>query len=213
MTGLRVLLWHRHAVVRDGLALLLAELDEVDEVRLASCSSRLADLAVEQGSDCAVVDLDDPSISWGDLAALASDGTVRVVGLYRRSLARDAVRAFDAGVRALVPAAEGWPALALALGRRPLWATQLEAEGETPLLNRVEVEVLRLLARGMTARGVARQLRTSPSKVDEHKQAAFDKLGAGHQSEAVAEALRRGLLDVPTRDEGLGSSSTSTRSS
>lgn len=61
-------------------------------------------------------------------------------------------------------------------------------------LTRRQVEALRLLARGMSPRDIARVLDVSPVTVRNHVQTAMERLGAHTRLEAVMLASRAGLL-------------------
>jgi two-component system nitrate/nitrite response regulator NarL len=61
-------------------------------------------------------------------------------------------------------------------------------------LTKRETEVLSLVATGQTTRAIAAELRISEATVKWHVQSAMRKLGASSRAEAVAIAVRRGLL-------------------
>lgn len=61
-------------------------------------------------------------------------------------------------------------------------------------LTRRQVEALRLLARGLSPREIARALDVSPVTVRNHIQTAMERLGAHTRLEAVMLASRAGLL-------------------
>ena len=58
-----------------------------------------------------------------------------------------------------------------------------------------EIEVLQLLAFGHTNRDIAERLYISPDTVKTHLEHIFEKLGASDRTAAVAEALRRRLIE------------------
>jgi len=57
-----------------------------------------------------------------------------------------------------------------------------------------EVDVLRLLARGMTNRAAARRLRIAEKTVGRHAESLYGKLGVNNRAALTYEALRRNLL-------------------
>jgi len=65
----------------------------------------------------------------------------------------------------------------------------------SPSLSEREREVLELTAQGLTARQVAEQLIIGTATVKTHLQHIYEKLGVADRAAAVAEAMRRGLLD------------------
>jgi DNA-binding CsgD family transcriptional regulator len=66
------------------------------------------------------------------------------------------------------------------------------ARGED--LSRRELEVLALIAQGAPSKLIARQLRIAERTVKAHVTSVFHKLGVETRAQAVAVALRRGLL-------------------
>jgi two-component system nitrate/nitrite response regulator NarL len=58
-----------------------------------------------------------------------------------------------------------------------------------------EREVLRLIASGSSIPAMAKELFLAPSTVKTHVQRLYEKLGVSDRAAAVAEAMRRKLLD------------------
>jgi two-component system, NarL family, nitrate/nitrite response regulator NarL len=65
-------------------------------------------------------------------------------------------------------------------------------------LTRREQQVLQLLASGLTQQQIANQLVVSSSTVGSHIEHVLEKLGVHSRAQAVALALRSGLVGVPT---------------
>ena len=70
-----------------------------------------------------------------------------------------------------------------------------EVDDERPVLTEREQEILGLVARGLTAPAIGKELFLSPATVKTHLGHLYDKLGVGDRAAAVAEAMRRGLLE------------------
>jgi DNA-binding NarL/FixJ family response regulator len=68
-----------------------------------------------------------------------------------------------------------------------------EAPATTPLSKR-EKQILQLVANGSTTKEVARDLGISPHTVKTHLERIFEKLGANDRAQAVAIAIRTGLV-------------------
>ncbi len=66
--------------------------------------------------------------------------------------------------------------------------------GDVPRLTRREIEILRLLAEGLTNREIGERTYLSESTVKFHLRGVMSKLGARHRTEAVYAAVQRGLL-------------------
>lgn len=63
-----------------------------------------------------------------------------------------------------------------------------------PILSHREMEILQLAARGGTTDVISAMLQLSPATIKRHFERAYDRLGASNRAEAVAEAMRRGLI-------------------
>ncbi|MBM2847469.1 MAG: hypothetical protein HW418_411 [Anaerolineales bacterium] len=73
---------------------------------------------------------------------------------------------------------------------------QLRGEGPAETLSPREGEVLRHVAAGLTNKAIALKLGISEHTVKFHLGSAMSKLGAASRAEAVATAIRRGLISV-----------------
>jgi two-component system nitrate/nitrite response regulator NarL len=72
---------------------------------------------------------------------------------------------------------------------------RMRREDDRPALSSREREVLELTAKGRSAPQIAEQLYLSTATVKTHLQRLYDKLGVSDRAAAVAEAMRRGLLE------------------
>jgi two-component system, NarL family, nitrate/nitrite response regulator NarL len=72
---------------------------------------------------------------------------------------------------------------------------QREQAGQTPELTEREQQVLRLIAEGMSAPEIGRKIHLSSTTVKSHLRTLYEKLGVSDRAAAVAEAMRRGLLE------------------
>ena len=62
-----------------------------------------------------------------------------------------------------------------------------------------ERSALQLLADGKTTNEVAHQLRSNTREVEMHLETLFARMGAANRGEAIAAAIRRGLLSFDER--------------
>ena len=103
----------------------------------------------------------------------------------RRSQIVDAVLSAAAG-HTVVP-----PELAGAL----VGEIRLRAQPTGPVLSERESQVLHAFARGLSIPQTAAELYIGASTVKTHTQRLYEKLGVSDRAAAVAEAMRRGLLE------------------
>ena len=103
----------------------------------------------------------------------------------RRSEIVDAVLSVAAG-KTVVPAE-----LAAGLASE----IRLRSQNAGPVLSDREHQVLAAFARGLSIPATAAELFIAPSTVKTHTQRLYEKLGVTDRAAAVAEAMRRGLLE------------------
>jgi two-component system, NarL family, nitrate/nitrite response regulator NarL len=72
---------------------------------------------------------------------------------------------------------------------------RLRGARDRPALSPRELEVLRHIAEGRSAPEIGRLIHLSPATVKSHLQSLYEKLGVSDRAAAVAEAMRRGLLE------------------
>lgn len=72
---------------------------------------------------------------------------------------------------------------------------RLRTPRERPVMSERERETLTLIAEGLSAPDIARILHLSTATVKTHLQHIYEKLGVSERAAAVAEAMRRGLLE------------------
>ncbi|MEA2377791.1 MAG: two-component system, NarL family, nitrate/nitrite response regulator NarL [Thermoleophilaceae bacterium] len=72
---------------------------------------------------------------------------------------------------------------------------RLRAVDQRPFLSEREGQILKLVAEGLTAPQIGRQLCLATPTVKTHLHHVYEKLGVAERAAAVAEAMRRGLLE------------------
>lgn len=200
-----------HPIFRNGLARVLTASGQIEVVALAATGPQALEMIQLHRPDVAVLDLQMPGRDGGQVAAAARhDGlTTRVLivsGHDEPSRVYEALKLGAAGFvnKEAPPEQIVGAVLACATGRdvvSPRLASGLAAEirrrtespGQDPTAR--ELEVLALIAGGASGPAIATQLHLSPSTVKTHLQRLCEKLGVTGQAAAVAEAMRRGLLE------------------
>ena len=75
--------------------------------------------------------------------------------------------------------------------------TELSRRAKTPeILSEREIDVLTLITRGTSNKEIAESLTISESTVKTHIQSIFQKLEVNDRTEAVTEALKRGIIHL-----------------
>jgi len=70
-----------------------------------------------------------------------------------------------------------------------------ERVGGKPELTDREQEVLQLISEGLSAPQIGKRIHLSPTTVKSHLHTLYEKLGVSDRAAAVAEAMRRGLIE------------------
>ena len=221
MALIRILLVDDNAIVRRGIASLLAEADGLEVVGEAADGREAIALAEELRPDVVCLDVRMPVMDGvaaaGPLAQRSkvlmlsySEDEHLVTGAIRNGAAgylvhgrfepeelEGRIKAVARGEMVLSPAVT--PAVFDVLRRAPGVANDEDELGLGSLTAR-EREVLNLLARGNTNREIAEQLFITNKTVKNHLSRIYEKIGVHSRSEAIA--LWLGVSDARTRDPG-----------
>ena len=74
-------------------------------------------------------------------------------------------------------------------------AQMVDKDSSQAPLSKRETEILQKVAYGATTKSVADELGISPHTVKTHLERIFEKLGANDRAQAVAIAIRKGIVD------------------
>jgi len=208
--SIRVLIVDDHLVVREGLRAILEASGDLIAVGEAVNGAEAVRLTGELSPDVVLMDLRMPGVDGIEAIQQikARWPAVEIVILTTYDDDENIVRGLRAGARgyllkdasrtvlfeAVRAAARGESFLPPAVATRVVahLAEPRPARGEG--LSAREAEVLALLAQGATNREVSRRLQITERTVKAHVTSIFNKLGVNSRAEAVAVALRRGLL-------------------
>lgn len=212
---IRVLLADDHALVREGTRRLLEAEGDVEVVAEAASGEEAIDAARRLRPDIAVMDIAMPGI--GGIEA------TRAIKMYCPETAVLVLSAYDDEpyLLALLEAGAAGFLLKSVHGQELINSIRAVSRGEsvlqpslaekmmrrlssrtepTPhiaeLLSEREFEVLRLAARGLPNKEIARRLGLSIRTVHSHLANIFMKMHVGSRTEAVLLALRQGLISL-----------------
>lgn len=205
---IRVIIADDHRVVRDGLRWMFDGESEIEVVGEAADGAELLELSSSVPADVVLLDVSMPGM--GGLEALeqlsASAPDLRVVMLSMHDKPVYVRRAVELGAAGYLLKSAGRDELMRALSAVADGNAYIQGEVTGPLLKAVvasdeaglsprELDVLRLVAAGNENKQVARELDLSEATVKSYLKSAFERLGVSSRAEAVAVALRRGLID------------------
>ena len=208
---MRVLAADSHPLYRDGLTRAIKERPELELVGQACDGREALDTIGSERPDVAVIDRTLSGLSGEQvLNAVGRDCLpTRVVmlaaepdpGLVYSAIANGAAGYLtkDSDARELCEAisavARGKTVLSPELQTGIAGEIRLRAVDERPFLSDREREILQLVAKGLTAPQIGRTLCLATPTVKTHLHHLYEKLGVAERAAAVAEAMRRGLLE------------------
>lgn len=211
--AIRVLVVEDHTLVREGLVAMLQSQHDMEVAGQAGDGEEALRLAAEAAPDLVLLDLRLPKVDGlevlkrlkaehqrtrvivltvhdeqayvGEAVMAGADGYLLKTASYEELA--DAVRRVIQGEAVLHPAVARTVLTAL--------SDLAGGDGGHGELSVRELEIIRLLAQGLSNREIAVRLSLGVETVKTHISSILAKLGAVDRTQAVAVALRRGLID------------------
>ena len=206
MTPIRVLIVDDHAILRMGLASLLASKSEIEVVGDASDGPSGIRKALKLKPDVVIMDLMMPGMDGIEATKelLAKTPESKILILTTFSTSNGINNALEAGAMGAVMKNCDFSELAdairaVASGKRYVAADVeriLVADPPVAALSPRQTEILQSIVRGLSNPDIAKQLGISVDMVKEHVESLFQKIGAANRTEAVAIAFRKHLLKM-----------------
>jgi len=208
---LRVLIADDHPLFLFAIAHSVNAHQQLELVAQARTGREAIDAALATEPDLAVLDVEMPDLDGLEvLKAMTREGLACRVLFLSGTL--DPVKSYDlieagaAGVLekdalpeqisdALIRIAEGETVLAPAVQAAVMREVRDRRERTQTVLSPREAEVLVFLADGLSAPQIAARLGLSPSTIKTHLQRLYERLGVSDRAAAVAEGMRRGLIE------------------
>jgi DNA-binding NarL/FixJ family response regulator len=192
-----VALQHQNRLVREMLAGHLMREPGISLAGTAQSGPELIQLCNLRRPSVAVFELDAPRWSNERLVSLLTQSSrhLRMIGVHDSLSASYIIRAYEAGISALVSYSSGLETLLDAIRNPslPVETARAKREDGNTLTER-ELQVLYLITAGYSPKQVATELEISPHTVENHKQRIFAKLDVHNQAHAAASAARLGLM-------------------
>lgn len=207
----RVIVADDHPLYREGVARALGATGQIEVVAQAE-DGRTALVEIERHRpDVAVLDLKLPGLDGLAVThALIRDGVpTRVLMLSAFTESGIVYKALETGVAGYLPkearreeiadavlaCARGENVVPAQLSSGLVSEIRLRATHDAPALTERESQVLKLIAAGKSVPAIASELYLGATTVKTHIQHLYEKLGVSDRAAAVAEGMRRGLIE------------------
>ena len=217
MKKIRILIADDHAFVREGTRRILEQEPDLEVVAEAGDGEEAVRLASDLKPDVAIIDVAMPKLDGIEatrrikalcpavavLVLSAYDDDQFVFGLLEAGAAGyllksvrgheivDAIRAVDAGESVLHPSVAR-----KVLNRFASVSSRAQRKKPLELLTDREMEVLKLVTKGLSNKDIADGLSLSVRTVQGHLANIFNKLGVSSRTEAVVHALKEGWVTL-----------------
>ncbi|BBZ68468.1 DNA-binding response regulator [Mycolicibacterium insubricum] len=207
----RVVVGDDHPLFRDGVVRALASSDGIEVVAEADDGTAALAAIREHRPAVALLDYRMPGLDGAQVAAavLRDELPTRVLLLSAHDDAAIVYHALQQGAAGFLPkdstrgeivaavlnCARGRDVVAPGLASGLAGEIRRRAEPSGPVLSPREREVLDMIAAGKSIPAIAGELFLAPSTIKTHVQRLYEKLEVSDRAAAVAEAMRRGLLE------------------
>ena len=203
---IRIILADDHPVVREGVAAMINRRPDMEVVAEAENGQEAVHLYAEHRPDLILMDLRMPIL--GGVEAIrqirAEDSRAKVIVLTTYDGDEDIYRGLEAGAMAYLlkdtPRRELLETIrTVASGKKAISsdvAAKLTDRMMSPSLTGRERDVLRLVAKGLSNRNIGSQLSITEGTVKTHINSLLNKLDVQDRTQAVTEALRRGIIHL-----------------
>ena len=205
-SSIRILIVDDHPVVRAGLTSMLATQPGLEVTDSVSSGEEALDMLERQRLDIVLLDLRMPGMNGIDtlLAIRRKAIPVHVIVLTSYETDEDIYRAINAGaegyllknasLREMVEAIRAVRAGNRYIPRRI--ASRLAERMTRSNLTARELEILKILTKGLTNKQIASALGISDNTVRNHINSIIEKLEVSDRTEASTTAIQRGIVDV-----------------
>lgn len=205
---IRILLADDHAIVRDGLRLIMSDTQDIAIVGEATNGAEVLAMVKSLDFDVLLLDMNMPEPSGIDLVnrLLANDAMLKILVLSMNNEPHMVSRVLRAGVHGYITKGSGQALLIAAIRKVAAGGHFIDpslvdefvfsANDVAPheILSDREFQVLRMLAEGQSLTDIAQSLHLSDKTISAHKSRLMQKLSIHSNAGLVRYAVRHGLV-------------------
>ena len=201
---IRILIADDHAVIRDGLSMILGLQDDFTVIGQAQDGLEAVELCRRLTPDIVIMDLMMPKLDGCSATQriTSENPNVRVLILTSCTESSKIFRTVKSGAAGAIgkdaPREELLSAIRAVAGGKAAFSAEIkqlmEEAKDRPVLSPRQKEVLEAISRGLTNNDIARQHNLSRAAIKFHLMELYRKLGVSNRTEAVSVAMRSHLL-------------------
>ena len=201
---IRILIADDHAVIRDGLSMILGLQDDFTVIGKAQDGLEAVELCRRSAPDVVIMDLMMPKLDGcaATQKITSENPDIRVLLLTSYTESSKILHAIKGGASGAIgknaPREELLSAIRSVAGGKTVFSDEIkqlmEETKDIPVLSPRQKEVLEALSRGLTNDDIARQYNLSRAAIKFHLLELYRKLGVANRTEAVSIAMKRHLL-------------------
>lgn len=201
---IKIIIADDHAIVRYGLASLIATQPDMTLVAQAANGQEALDMAVKTKPDIVITDLAMPVMDGAKATAAIKEKLpktkVVILTSYVNSdgIAHALSAGADGAIMKTTDDSDILPAIRKIFSGEKIISPdikrQLESDPPIPELSPRQKDILEALNKGLTNQDIATRLGIRRDSVDKHVKALLTKIGAANRTEAVSIAFRKMIL-------------------
>jgi two-component system NarL family response regulator len=203
---IRIAIVDDHPAVLVGLSNMLSTHAEIEVVATLSSSKQLKELEIEGGVDVLLIDLRMPDLGGIDSIAVAKlhfpKAQILIISSYETD--EEIFRAITAGAAGYITKNAPQEEIVYAIRRvkagkrylNPRLANKLAERLTQDALTAREIEILHMVARGLTNKQIGQLFSISEHTARNHVNSIISKMHAQDRTEAAVMALKRGIIQL-----------------
>jgi two-component system nitrate/nitrite response regulator NarL len=210
--AIRALIVDDHPLFLEGIGMLVERLDGIELAGRCDSGQAGIESLLEDPPDLVVLDFQLGDMTGLDVLNRINERRLdtRVLFVSGRLQGDDAYQLVEAGAQGIIEKDASFDEIADAIKRVARGETVLSPRVQAAVMEGVrerrdrapvaslsdrEHEILQGLSRGLNAPTIGRELGLSASTIKSYLQRLYEKLGVSDRAAAVAEGMRRGLID------------------
>jgi len=213
--SIQVFLVDDHSIVREGLKSIINKETDMEVVGEAENGAAALNKLADYNIDIIIMDVEMPGLDGIDTTKkIVSESNKKILALSAHSEIQYVQKMLKAGakgyllkecvinelVRAIRRITSGGIYVAESLTQELVsdYVKKLSQIDDSALtiLTKKEIDVLKLIAKGLSRQQIARQLFTTPGAVSKFRQNILDKLGLSNNSDIVRFAIKEGIISI-----------------